>query len=86
MSWGEEEGRWGHLALWHLSSPVTVTRDGALLPWGWWNICLLMVNSELIPCFALLVCAAFAVPLKLSLSQTMSFLPSTLPVLSPIPL
>ena len=41
------------------------------------------MNSSL--CFALLVCAAFALPIKLSLSQTMSFLTVILPILSPVP-
>jgi len=44
-----------------------------------------MGSSELIPWFALLACMAFALPVKLSLSQPMSFLTFTLPVLSLIP-
>ena len=61
-------------------------RDGALLSWRWLNTCLPMGKSELIPCFALLVHVAFALPIELSLSQPMSFLTFTLPILSPIPL
>ena len=74
---GEEEGSGGHLALWRLSSQVTVTRDGALLSWGWLNTCLPMGSGEWIPCFALLACMSFALPIKLSLSQPMSFLTFT---------
>ena len=70
---GEEEGRGGHLALWRLASQVTVTRGGARLPWGWPNTCLPVGSGEWIPCFALLVCAAFALPVKLFLSQPLSF-------------
>ena len=83
---GEEEGRRAHLERWRLSSQVTVTRDGALLSWRWLNSCLTMGSGEWIPCFALLVCAAFALPVKLSLSQPTNFLTFTLLILSPIPL
>ena len=72
--------------LWHLSSQVTITHDGALLSWRWLNIWLPMGSSEWIPCFALLVRAAFTFHIKLSLSQPMSFHTSALPVLSPIAL
>jgi len=48
--------------------------DGALLSWRWLHTCLLMGSSELIPCFALPAHAAFALPITLSLSQTMNFL------------
>jgi len=68
-----------------LSSQVTGTRDGALLSWGWLNTCLPTGSGERIPRFALLVCTAFALPIKLPLSQRMSFLTLTLPILSPIP-
>jgi len=44
-----------------------------------------MGSGELIPCFALLVCAAFALPIKLSLPQPMSYLIFTLPIHSPFP-
>ena len=60
-------------------------RDGALLSWRWLNTCLPMRSSEWIPYFALLACVAFALPIKRSLSQCMSFLTFTLPVLSSIP-
>lgn len=36
--------------------------------------------------FVLLACVGFALPTKLSVSQSMSFVPSTLPILFPIPL
>jgi len=45
-----------------------------------------MGSSELIPYLALLTCMAFVLPIELSLSQPMSFLTSTLLILSPIPL
>ena len=83
---GEEEGRGGCLESWCLSSQVTITHDGALLSWRWLNTCLPTGSSEWIPCFALLVRTAFALPIKLSLSQPMSFLTFTLLILSPIPL
>jgi len=44
-----------------------------------------MGSSELIAYFALLPCTAFALPVKLSLSQPTSFLTFTLLILSPIP-
>lgn len=59
--------------------------DGALLSW-WWLNCLPMVGSEFIPCFGLLVWAIFAFPIKLSLSQSMTFPAFTLPILSLISL
>lgn len=40
-------------------------------------------SSELIPCFALLVSKAFALPIKLSLSQPTRFLTFMLLILSP---
>lgn len=54
----------------------------ALLSWKWMNICLQMGSSEWIPCFALLVHAAFPSPSRLSLSQLMSSWTFTFPVLS----
>ena len=68
-----------------MSSQVAVICDGALLSWRWLNPCLPMGRGELIPWLALLVCEAFALPIKLSLSQPMSFLIFTLLILSPIP-
>ena len=47
--------------------------DGALLSWGWPNTCLPMGSGELIPCFALFVCVAFDLPIKLFLPQPLSF-------------
>jgi len=44
------------------------------------HTCLLMGNSELIPYFALLAHVAFALPIKLSLSQPTSF-PTFTPIL-----
>jgi len=60
-------------------------RDGALLSWRWLNTCLPMGSSERIPHLALLARAAFAFPIKLSLSQPTSFLTCTLLILPPIP-
>jgi len=45
-----------------------------------------MSSSERIAYFTLLACAAFALRIKLSLSQYTSFLTFTLPILSSIPL
>lgn len=59
--------RKGLSEIWHLFSPVTMRSDGALLSWGLQNICLPMGSSELIPCFILLVCMAFALPIELCL-------------------
>jgi len=59
---------------------------GALLSWRWLNTCLPMGSSELIPCFSLLLCVAFALPINLSLSQPTSFLTFTLSIFSFIPL
>jgi len=44
-----------------------------------------MGSRELIPCFTLLVHTAFALPIKLFLSQPTSFLTFTLAILSFIP-
>lgn len=66
--------------LWHLCSRVTVMCDGALLFWGWLSTCPPMESGEGIPYFALLVFMAFALPIELSLSQTMSFLTFTVRV------
>jgi len=65
-----------------LSSQATVTRDGAMLSWKWLNY---LGSSELIPYSAFLVHTAFALPIKLSLSQPMSFFTFTLPIPCPIP-
>lgn len=43
-----------------------------------------MGRGELVPCFALFVCMDFALPIKLFLSQLMSFLPLTLSILFPL--
>lgn len=43
-----------------------------------------MGSSELVPSFALLVCVGFDFPIKVSLSQPMSFPTFTLLILSPI--
>ena len=68
-----------------MSSQVTVMRDAALLSWRWLNTCLPIGSGESIPYFALLTCAAFALLIKLSLSQPTSFFTFTLLILSPIP-
>lgn len=57
---------------------VTVTHDGDLLVWKQLIICLWMGSGELISYFALLVCAAFALCIKLYLSCPFSFLIVTL--------
>ena len=85
-NWGKEGGRWGCLQLWSLSSQVTVKYGGALLSWTWLNTCLLLGNRNWFPYFALLVHTAFILPVKMSLSQSMSFLMSTLLILFRIPL
>jgi len=41
--------------------------------WKWLNICLPKKSSELIPCFAFLLCTAFTIPTKLSLFQPTTF-------------
>jgi len=82
---GEEGRKGGHSELWHLSSQVTVSCDGTLLSWRWLNTYLPMGSRERIPCFALLMCMAFVLPIKLSLSQPTSFPTFTLPFLPPIP-
>lgn len=58
---GEEGGRRRCSEWWHLSFQVTVTRDGALLFWRWFNMGLLIGSGELIPCFSLLLCVAFTI-------------------------
>lgn len=45
-----------------------------------------MGSGELTPCFALLVCVAFASPIKLSLSQATSYLTFSLLIVSLMPL
>jgi len=65
-----------------VSLEVSITRDGALFSWRWLNFCLLMGSSEWIPCFALLVRMAFALPVKLPLSQEASHF--LLLILSPV--
>lgn len=62
----------GHSEWLHLSSQVTVTCDRAWLSWGWLNTCWPM-GSEWISCLALLVWTAFALPIKLSLTQPTLF-------------
>lgn len=57
---------------------VTVMHDGDQLSWTQLIICLWMGSSELISYFALLVCAAFALSIKLYLPCHFSFLILTL--------
>lgn len=57
-----------------LSSQVAITCDGALPSWRWLKTCLPMGSSEHVPCFALLLCMAFAFPIERSLSQLINFL------------
>lgn len=63
-------------------SQVTIKHGEALPSRRWLSTCLPMAGSELIPHFSLLVCIAFTLPIKLSLSKTSSFLTFTLLVLS----
>lgn len=49
---------------------VTVMHDGALMSWTQLILCLSMGSSEWILFLALFGCIAFALPLKMSLSQT----------------
>lgn len=44
-----------------------------------------MGSSELMPCFVMLVCTAFAFTIKLSLSQSTSYLVLTHAIPSPVP-
>ena len=55
-----------------LSPQVSAAGDGALLSWRWLNTCPPVGSHEWIPYFALLAYTAFAVPVKLSLSQPRS--------------
>ena len=82
---GERRRKGASSEWWRLSSQVTVMCDGALPSWRWLNTCLQKGSSEWIPHFVLLACAAFDLPVKLSLTQPMSFSTFTLPNLSPIP-
>lgn len=54
--------------------PITVMHYGALPSWGQLNTWQPVRNCELIASFTLLECVASALPIKLLLSQTMSFL------------
>lgn len=72
----------GRLSEWGLCLPEKLC-DEALFSWRWLNICLPMGSREWIPCFVLFACTAFALPIKMSLSQPTSFLIFTLPVLFP---
>ena len=71
---GEGGRREGRSEWWCVSSRVTVVCDKALLSWRCLNTCLPMGSWEWIPYFALLARAAFALPVKWSLSQLTSFL------------
>lgn len=65
----------GHSEGWCLFSQVAVVSDGALISWEWLNTCLPIGNTERIPSFALLACEAFALSVKLPLSQPNFFPP-----------
>jgi len=69
-----------------LSSQVTFTCDEALLSCKQLNICLLIGSSKGISDFSLLALIDFVLPIKLSLSQSMSFCTFTLLFLFRIPL
>ena len=69
--------------IWECLGSWEETQSGHVIPtdqkekelfWRWLNGCLPMESSEFIPCFVLLVWAAFAFPIKLSVSQSMSSL------------
>jgi len=64
----------GVMALVFLSHCYAGCCAWGLLSWRLLNTCLSMGRSEWIPSFALLACVAFALPVKLTLSQPMSFL------------
>ena len=76
----------GRLELRRLSSQVTVTHDAAPLSWKRLDTCLPMGSRERMPDLALHACAAFALPIKLCVSQPSTVLTFTLPILFPIPL
>lgn len=85
------EGGAGHSEWWHLSDPVPVTWDIALLSWGCLNTCLPweVVKGSLILlglCAQLLLYPSDCLNLKVSLSKTMNFLIFTFLLFSPIPL
>lgn len=61
-----------------------LTCELVLFSWRWLSTCLPMGSGEGIPCFALLVCLAFALP-KRSVPQFMNFLTFSLLILFPIP-
>ena len=82
---GEEEGRGGTFRVMVFVFPSNRYVWWSLASWRWLNTCLPMGSSEWIPYFALLACTAFALPIKLFLSQPTSFLTFTLLILSPIP-
>ena len=66
--WGKKKGgTFG--VMFFLSSQVTAMCGGALLSWKWLNTRLLMWSSEQISYFTMLASTAFALPVKLSLSQ-----------------
>lgn len=76
---------------WHLSDPVPVTWDTALLSWGWLNSCQpteVLKGSLVLLCLCalLLLYPSNCLNLKVSLPQPMNFLTSILLLLSPIPL
>lgn len=54
-------------------------------PRNGWTPAYQLGSSEIISCFVLLVCTAFALAIKVSLSQSMSFLTFAFSILSPIP-
>ena len=81
----KKQGGGERLEWWLLSSQVTVMSNGALLSWRRLGTCLPMRSCEWTPCFALLACVTLALHIKLSLSQSTSFLIFTLLILSPIP-
>lgn len=65
---GEETGRKGLWSNALLSFQVTITHGGTLPSRRWLNSCLPMGSTEWNPCFALLACTAFVLPIKLFLN------------------
>lgn len=78
---GRRRRKMKHYEFWHTFSQVTIMLHGALFSWKCLNICQFKGSTERIPYFVLLVNAAIVLPVKLSLTQPMSYL-----IFVPIPL
>jgi len=82
---GGRRSKGGTFRVMALSLQVTIMHDEALFSWRRMNTCLPIGSTEWIPNLSLLACTAFALPVKLSLSQSTNFLTFTLLLLSPLP-